>query len=109
MGDLAELLIALLVLPVLVIGGYVTWLAVAMRSRRAEDGGFEYIYVDDEGVARELTDAEKQRVGAEYARDDSRRPYIKLRYESRDDLGRRRGFLKRRQLPAGVPIQVPSE
>ena len=107
MGDLTTILIAFVALPILVVGGYVAWLAVAMRSRRADDGGFEYVYVDDDGLARELTDAEKRRLGAEYARDDSRRPYIKLRYESRDDLGRRRGFLKRRQLPAGVPIDGP--
>jgi hypothetical protein len=105
LGDLTTILIAFVALPILVVGGYVAWLAVAMRSRRADDGGFEFIYVDDDGAARELTDAEKRRLGAEYARDDSRRPYIKLRYESRDDLGRRRGFLKRRQLPAGVPIE----
>ena len=104
---LTTILIAFVALPILVVGGYVAWLAVAMRSRRADDGGFEYVYVDDDGLARELTDAEKRRLGAEYARDDSRRPYIKLRYESRDDLGRRRGFLKRRQLPAGVPIEGP--
>lgn len=107
MGDLTTILIAFVALPILVVGGYVAWLAFAMRSRRADDGGFEYVYVDDDGLARELTDAEKRRLGAEYARDDSRRPYIKLRYESRDDLGRRRGFLKRRQLPADVPIEGP--
>ena len=107
MGGLANTLIAFLVLPVLVVGGYVVWLAVAMRPRRAQDDGFEYVYVDDDGCARELTDAEKSRVSAAFGRDDSRRPYIKLRYESRDDQGRRRGFLKRRQLPAGVPVEEP--
>jgi len=105
LGGLTNTVIAFLVLPILVIGGYVAWLAVAMRSRRANDGGFEYVYVDDDGVARELTDGEKQRVGAVFEKGDSRCPYIKLRYESRDDQGRRRGFLKRRQLPAGVPIE----
>ena len=62
------ILIAFVALPILVVGGYVAWLAVAMRSRRADDGGFEYVYVDDDGAARELTDAEKQRLGAEFAR-----------------------------------------
>ena len=107
MGDLTDILIAFVALPILVVGGYVAWLAVAMRSRRPDDGGFEYIYVDDDGAARELTDAEKQRVGADFERGDSRRPYTKLRYESHDDQGRRRGFLKRRQLPDGVPIEGP--
>lgn len=104
MHDGLLILAVALGLPILVVGGYVVWLAVAMRSRRVEESGFEYVYVNDDGTVRELTDAEKRRLSTEFERGDSRRPYVKLRYESRDDLGRLRGFLKRRQLPVGVPV-----
>lgn len=106
MGSVLTIVVGVVVIVVLVIGVYAVYLAVAMRARRPAEPGFQYIYVEDDGSAREVTEAERRRLGTQYAATDSRRPYIKLRYEARDDLGRQRGFLKRRQLPARVPIST---
>ena len=89
---------------VAIVAVYVVVLSVMMRARRPEEAGFEYVYIEDDGSAREVTEVERRRLTTEYAQGDSRRPYIKLRYESRDAEGRRRGFLRRRQLPPGIAI-----
>ncbi len=90
---------------VVVVGAYVIWLSAMTRARRPEEEGFAYVYIEDDGSAREVTEVERRRLTAEYGEGDSRRPYIKLRYESRDAQGSRRGFLRRRQLPPDVPIR----
>lgn len=90
---------------VFIIGGYVVWVGIAMRSRRPlEEDCFQYVWIDDDGSAREVTELERRTLSTEDP-PDGRRPYIKLRYESRDRKKRRRGFLRRRQLPADVPIE----
>lgn len=101
------LILAAVVLGValVVVGAYVAWLSLMARPRRPDDGGFEYVYIEDDGSAREVTEAERRRLTTDFEEGDSRRPYVKLRYESRDDQGRRRGFLRRRQLPPEVPIR----
>jgi hypothetical protein len=100
---------AVMGVAVVVVGAYVIGLSVMTRARRPEEEGFEYVYIEDDGNAREVTEVERRRLTTEYEDGDSRRPYIKLRYESRDDQGRRRGFLRRRQLPADVPIARSDE
>jgi len=102
--DLLVIVLGIVGITVLMVAGYVLYLVIAMRSRRPVGEGFHYVWIDDDGSAREVTDAERRRLTTEYAPKDSRRPYVKLRYESKDSQGRRRGFLRRRQLPAGVPI-----
>ena len=96
---------AIVAAVVAVVGVYVVVLSVMMRSRRPEEAGFEYVYIEDDGSAREVTDGERRRLTTEDAQGNSRRPYIKLRYECRDAEGRRSGFLRRRQVPSGIPIR----
>lgn len=105
MGSVLTIVVGVIVIVVLVIGAYAAYLAFAMRSRRPAEPGFEYVYVEDDGSAREVTEAEQRRLTTTYPAGDSRRPYVKLRYEAHDDQGRQRGFLRRRQLPARVAIR----
>ena len=98
------IVIGVIVIVVVVFGAYAVFLAVASRSRRPVEPGLEWVYINDDGSAREITEVERQRLTADYPAGDSRRPYVKLRYQSRDDQGRRRGFLRHRQLPPDVPI-----
>jgi hypothetical protein len=63
------------------------------------------VWIDNDGSARELTDAEKTYVDTDFSPFDGARPYIKPRYEQRNALGALRGFLQRQQLPAGTPVQ----
>jgi hypothetical protein len=102
--DVLVIVLGIVGITVLMVAGYVLYLVIVMRSRRPVEEGFHYVWIDDDGSAREVTEAERRRLLAEYPPKDSRRPYVKLRYESKDSHGRRRGFLRRRQLPAGVPI-----
>jgi hypothetical protein len=62
------------------------------------------VFIDDGGSARELTDAEKTYVDADFSPFDGARPYIKSRYHHRNALGEIRGFLPRKQLPAGTAV-----
>jgi hypothetical protein len=105
-SDFSTILVAAVALPIIVVGGYVVWLAVAMRSRRPREDGFEYVYVGDDGTVRDLDDAEQRRMG-DQSEEGASRPYVKLRYGSRDTQGRLRGYLKRRQVPPEVPIGEP--
>lgn len=104
MSSVLTIVIGVIVIVVVVLAAYAVFLAVVARSRRPAEPGFEWVYIEDDGSAREVTEAEGKRLTTDYPAGDSRRPYVKLRYESRDDQGRRRGFLRRRQLPPDVPV-----
>lgn len=77
-----------------------------MRPRRGrEPAEFKYVYVEDDGSARELDAREREYLTAEFPAGDGGRPYIKLRYESLTRAGHMRGYLRRRQLPKRVAIK----
>jgi hypothetical protein len=69
------------------------------RSRRRKEQGFHYVYINDDGSARELDNDEKEYLNAKFHGADGARPYIKFRYESLTPDGRIGGYLERRQLP----------
>ena len=98
LGGLGGILVA-------IVGGSLVWFAVANRPKRPNDGGFEYVWVDDDGSARELTPNEREYLSTEFHGADSGRPYIKLWYERRTPDNRLSGYLRRRQLPARIPIR----
>jgi hypothetical protein len=63
------------------------------------------VFIDDDGSARELTDAEKTYVDADFSPFDGARPYVKSRYGQRNALGELRGYLQRSLLPHGTSIK----
>ena len=67
------------------------------------------IWVNSDGTARELTDAEKRYVDADFSPFDGARPYIKSHYSQRTKLGDIKGFLHRKEVPDGIPINPASE
>ena len=68
------------------------------------------VYINDDGSARELSETEKKYVDTEYAPLDGARPHIKTRYEQRNGWGNLSGFLQRKDVPVGMPINLaPSE
>ena len=68
------------------------------------------IYVNDDGSARELSEPEKKYVDTEFSPLDCARPHIKTRYEKRNGWGNLSGFLQRKDVPVGMPINLaPSE
>ena len=72
--------------------------------RRPVEPGFPYVYVNQDGSARELSPDEQKWLSIAFEPGDGGRPYIKGTYEGRDSGNRRSGFLPRRLLPARVRI-----
>jgi hypothetical protein len=62
------------------------------------------VYINDDGSARELTEADKKYVDTEFSPLDGARPYIKSAYSERTALGETRGYLPRTEVPEGVLI-----
>lgn len=92
-----------LVLLVIVVCG--VRLAIQLRPRRRREPGFEYVYVEDDGSARELDAEERVYLSTKFEGGDGSRPYTKFRYETLTPDGRLSGYLRRRQLPKSVPIR----
>jgi hypothetical protein len=62
------------------------------------------VYINEDGSARELTEADRKYVDTEFSPFDGARPYIKSRYSQRTALGEIRGYLPRTEVPDGMPI-----
>lgn len=82
----------------------VAFLVWKFGPRRTQEGGFKFVYVNQDGSARELSPAEQAYLSEEFAGGDSGRPYIKSSYESHDGWGSQSGFIARRRLPARIKI-----
>jgi hypothetical protein len=93
-----------LVIFVALVVGFALWFMIQSRPRRWRAPGFEYVYVDDDGNARELDAEEIEYLGTKFLPGDGARPYIKLRYESLTPDGWMHGYLRRRQLPRRIPV-----
>jgi hypothetical protein len=80
------------------------------RSRRSNYGrtvpkpSEALVWINSDGTARELTEADKKYVDSEYSPFDGARPYIKSHYSQRTALGEIKGYLLRAEIPNGVPI-----
>lgn len=98
---IAAALVALVLMLLIVGGGW----AFRTRMRRPADGGFPYVFVEDDGGARELAMDEREHVLADFHPGDGGRPYIKSHYAARTPDGRLAGYLHRRQLPPKIPIR----
>lgn len=96
---------ALVCLILLIIVAFGVWFAYQIRPRRKREPGFEYVYVEDDGSARELDDDEREYLSTRFDPADGARPYIKFRNESLTPDGLLGGYLRRRQLPKGIPVR----
>jgi hypothetical protein len=68
------------------------------------------VWIDADGSARELTDAEKKYVDTKFSPFDGARPYVKSHYEQRNGWGELSGYLQRKEVPEPVPINpAPSD
>jgi len=96
--------IALTVTAVMLVVGRIA--GARERTQRA-DGSFarQYMYVEDDGSARELAPAELEHLNTEFDGADGNRPYIKRRYSSLTPDHRMRGYLLRRKLPNYAEIK----
>src|SRR5689334_2156590 len=92
-------------------GGVVDSRSVGFNSEAAmPNPSEELVHINDDGSARELTETEKKYVDTKFSPFDGARPYIKSHYSQRTALGEIRGYLPRREVPDGVPIdRAPPE
>jgi hypothetical protein len=74
--------------------------AVVSATKAAQDP-YPYIFVNDDGTARELHAAERQYLEQPFIPTDGGRPYVKRTFDARDGWGSVKGFLYRSKLPAG--------
>ena len=65
----------------------------------------EFVYVNQDGSARELSRDERQYLSEDFHAGDSGRPYIKASYESQDGWGSISGFLARKRLPRRIVVE----
>lgn len=75
------------------------------RSRRRREGGFRFVYVNQDGTARELSPAERTYLSTVFEGADSGRPSVKMSYESRDGWGSQSGFIERHRVPSRIVIE----
>jgi hypothetical protein len=93
---------------VLAVVMYLAWFHWQTRPRRPKEKGYQYVWVEEDGSAREVTADERKYLETEFLPGDGARPYIKLRYETLNGRGSIAGYLPRRQLPKNIAIaQAP--
>lgn len=68
-----------------------------------------YVYIEDDGTARELEPDEVRYLNTEFHGADGARPYIKANYEQLTFDGKMRGYLLRDELPPGSKIKSIEE
>lgn len=67
---------------------------------------FPYVWVDDDGGARELDADEQRYLRTPFDPTDGGRPYVKSSYGKRTPDRRLRGYLRRDQLPRRVVVRA---
>lgn len=80
----------------------------SLNPERSEESQF-YVYVEDDGSARELESDEIEYLATKFEGGDGNRPYIKSSYDQLTPDNRMRGYLLRAQLPAGVLVRALTE
>ncbi len=101
---LANLILYPLYFPMVILWIIIALIIDLFMTRRWPGPGFKYIYVNEDGTARELTNEERQILTQKYESGDGARPNIKFGYNERKLNGKLSGFLKRRHLPWNIVI-----
>ena len=78
-----------------------------VSEEEAGDTVYPYVYVNDVGAVRELSEHERQYLQTPFAHRDEMRPYVKSAYDERNLAGTLRGYCSRRAIPRGVRIAYP--
>lgn len=83
---------------------------VVVNAEQAKIEPYLFVYVNNDGSARELHPNERNYLETPFDPFDGNRPYIKDSYLSKNGWGEIGGFLKRAELPSRTPIALaPSE
>jgi len=76
-------------------------IAYAREKTTKSNGSYahKFVWVEDDGTARQLTPDEIEYLNTEFLPGDGARPHIKASYSSRTPDGRIGGFLRKSSLP----------
>lgn len=74
-------------------------------SLRSKGKGFEFVYVENDGVVRELDEEERAYLSENFYPTDGNRPYIKTRYRQLTPDGKISGFIRRVRVPKRIEIK----
>lgn len=72
---------------------------------RSKGKGFEFVYVENDGVVRELDEEEQAYLSEKFYPADGNRPYIKTRYRQLSPDGKISGFIRRVRIPKRIEIK----
>jgi len=64
----------------------------------------DFVYVNQDGTARELSNSEREYLSQDFQPGDGARPYIKASHKSQDGWGSISGFLSRKSLPHQISV-----
>jgi hypothetical protein len=109
MGNILYIGLGIIGLFLLAVAVYFIWVTWQTRPRRPKEDGYRYIFVEDNGTAREVTSDEREFLEMDFDPFDGARPYIKTCYATLNGYGGLSGYLPRRQLPENIPIAPPKD
>lgn len=101
---LIKLVVAFIAIALAFSLGFGLWRLVEIPMRKWRASTFDYVYVDDDGNARELDHDEEEYVTTSLFTNEDADQIIKSSYDSLTHDGRLRGYLLRRRLPRQIPI-----
>lgn len=73
---------------------------------RPKEPGFEFVYVENDGSARELDEEEQEYLKTEFHGGDGNRPYIKDRYSQLTPDNKMHGYILRTRVPKSIEIKA---
>jgi hypothetical protein len=91
------------------------WQSFVTAIQRARKGNYgrdvpkpseALVWINVDGSARDLTDAEKRPVDADFSPFDGARPYIKSTYQQRNGWGELSGYLPQQQTAESVAMAI---
>jgi hypothetical protein len=85
----------------------VWWGIWSARTRKEKANGsyaLRFVYVEEDGSARELSADEREHLNTEFEGADGNRPYVKCRYRELAPDGKISGYLSRRRLPGSIHV-----
>jgi hypothetical protein len=81
-----------------------------VSSSEAGQSPYPYVFVNEDGTARELYESERKYLEEPFSPFDGGRPYVKSDFDARDGWGSIKGFCHRSHIPCHLQVaSAPAE
>ena len=94
----------IIILIIIVIAIFIIYIKY-FRLLRPKESGFEFVYVEQNGIVRELDKEEIEYLNEKFDPNDGARPYIKTSYKDLTPDGKILGFIYRNRIPKNIKIE----